>query len=56
MHGRVASLVSTRSGHFKRLDQTTGAMRTRASPRANEKTGARGNRSNRNGVYGKGTP
>ena len=34
MHGRVASLVSTRSGHFKRVDQTTDAMRTRASLRA----------------------
>jgi hypothetical protein len=39
MHGRVASLVSTRSGHFKRVDQTTGAMRTRAPPERGEKRG-----------------
>ena len=59
MQGRVAALVSTlvtRGGHFKSVDQTAGAMRTRVPQSEVKSAGARGNRSDRNGVYGKGTP
>src|SRR5215469_3870775 len=44
------------AGHFQSLDQTAGAMRTRVSQSEVKSAGARRNRSDRNGVYGKATP